>query len=275
MAAIATKAPLYPVKCGLAGRRMLRTRFFQIDPGGRAERVCEGSGLSGAVICGASRRGNFPLAALLAATTRGILAVEIAMTRPDDELASNREAAFRGEAAAVEQLVEEYVPRVRAFVRMRLGPDLRQREAASDIVQSTCRRLLAQGGRGLQFAGEAQFRGWLFTAALNTIKEKHRLHGALKRDMQRAEPIPEDSVMQLQAGYACMATPSRAAAAGEEVQRIEAAIDMLPADQREAISLCRLVGLPYEEVAERMDRSPEAVRKLLSRALRKLAQALK
>jgi len=206
---------------------------------------------------------------------RGILGLPIAMTRPqDDETLRSCEAALRGEEPAVEELLQDYLPRVRAFVRMRMGHDLRQREAASDIVQSTCRRVLAHDGKGLRFESEAQFRAWLFTAALNTIKEKHRLHRAQKRDVKQEVAAPEDSVLQLQAGYACMASPSRLVAAGEEVQRIEAALDLLDTDQREVISLCRLVGLPYEEVAVRMGRSPEAVRKLLSRALYKLALAL-
>ena len=197
------------------------------------------------------------------------------MTRPDDdENSRSREAALRGEEPAVEQLLQEYLPRVRAFVRMRMGPDLRQREETSDIVQSTCRRVLAHAGKDLRFDGEAQFRAWLFTAALNNIKEKHRFHRAQKRDVQQEVAAPEESVLQLQEGYACVASPSRMAAAGEEVNRIEAALDLLDSDQREVISLCRLAGLPYEQVAARMNRSPEAVRKLLARALYKLSLAL-
>jgi len=192
----------------------------------------------------------------------------------DDLLAQSRVSALAGDAQAIEQLLEAYLPQVRAFVRMRMGSELRQREETIDIVQSTCRRVLAHDGRGLMFDGEAEFRAWLFTAAMNSIKEKHRFHRAQKRDVRAERVSSEESIAQLQRGYGALGTPSQMAAAGEGVRQVEAALDGLAEDQREVISLCRLAGLSYAQAGMRMGRSPEAVRKLLSRALLQLAQAI-
>ena len=49
-----------------------------------------------------------------------------------------------GDGAAMEQLIAQHLPRLRAFVRLRLGPQLAAKESASDIVQSACRDVLAR-----------------------------------------------------------------------------------------------------------------------------------
>jgi RNA polymerase sigma-70 factor, ECF subfamily len=197
------------------------------------------------------------------------------MAKPDEEsLARSRESALRGDPASIEHLLHAYLPQVRAFVRMRMGNDLRQREESLDIVQSTCRRVLAHDAKGLQFEEEGDFRAWLFTAALNNIKEKHRFHHAQKRDVKMDQGAFEESAMQLRQGYAGLETPSQMASAREQIEHIESAIDQLDDDQREVISLCRLAGLSNAEVGVRMGRSAEAVRKLLARALYKLCQEI-
>jgi RNA polymerase sigma factor (sigma-70 family) len=71
--------------------------------------------------------------------------------------------------------------------------------------------------------------------------------------------------------YATFCTPSRQASAREEIAQIEAAFDALPADYQEVIRLAFLVRLPHRQIAERMQRSEVAVRKLLSRARARLA----
>ncbi|MEC7583624.1 MAG: sigma-70 family RNA polymerase sigma factor [Planctomycetota bacterium] len=197
------------------------------------------------------------------------------MDAPQDApLSSNSQAALRGEAPAIDELLQAYLPQVRAFVRMRMGNDLRKREESIDVVQSMCRRVLAHDGKDLRFASEAEFRAWLFTAALNRIKEKHRFHRAARRDLQKEFGTPDESLLQLQQGYSMLQSPSKLASAGEQIDRVEAALDGLAEDQREVISLCRLAGLSYAQAGERMGRTPEAVRKLLARSLFRLSEAL-
>jgi RNA polymerase sigma-70 factor (ECF subfamily) len=69
-------------------------------------------------------------------------------------------------------------------------------------------------------------------------------------------------------------TPSRHAAAREELARLEAALRALDEDKREVILLSRIVGLTHAGIAAEMGRSELATRKLLSRALAELAERM-
>ena len=56
------------------------------------------------------------------------------------------ERASRADPTAVEQLLQEHLPRLHAFVRLRMGVLLRSREESSDLVQSICRVILTRQG---------------------------------------------------------------------------------------------------------------------------------
>ena len=180
----------------------------------------------------------------------------------------------RGDSGRVVALLEQHLPRVRAFVRLRMDAELRAREASCDLVQSVCRELLARVD-DFELKNEVAFRSWLFTSALNKIRDRHRYWHRDRRDVRREEAADaEQSVDVLQQQYGTLMTPSMQASAREEVERLEACFDTLPDDYREVVTLARVVGLPHAEIAERMGRSVGAVRMLLGRALRELAQKL-
>jgi RNA polymerase sigma-70 factor (ECF subfamily) len=183
-------------------------------------------------------------------------------------------AARDGDRVARERLLESWLPQIRAYVRLRSGPLLRQRESHSDLVQTVCRQLLEDLGdyRG---DGEASFKAWLFTMALRKLAERGRFHGAGRRDPAREVPPPDEAAAgPLLDCYATFCTPSRFAIAREEVERIETAFDALGDEQREVITLACVVGLSHREIAHELGKSEEAVRKLLSRARARLAMLL-
>jgi RNA polymerase sigma-70 factor (ECF subfamily) len=171
-------------------------------------------------------------------------------------------AASLGDRQAVGELLARHLPALRVFVRLQIGPVLRLRESASDLVQSACRELLEHLD-GFEYRGEEAFKHWLFTAALNKIREHNRYHRAERRDIAREQ----GDAAHLGALYGSLLTPSRITIARETVERLEAAFDQLPPDYREVIVLCRIVGLAQAEVATRMGRSVDSVRNLLLRAL--------
>lgn len=184
--------------------------------------------------------------------------------------------AVAGDASALEDLLVRYLPRLRAFVRTRMGDELRRREASLDLVQSVCRELVERRER-FEFRGEAQFRGWLFTSALNKIRQKHEYHRALKRDVQHEVALDgaarhsDDALLE---AYGAIRTPSQDVSSAEQVARIEAAFDRLPEDYRRVIALARFAGLPHDEIATQLDRSVGAVRQMLGRALARLGVEL-
>lgn len=181
--------------------------------------------------------------------------------------------ATTGDPEALEALLERYLPQLHAFVHARLGPRLRARESTVDVVQSVCRQLLAN--RSLfDFRGEERFRAWLFRSALNKLREKHRRLKAERRSPGREERWHEDLAPRELAVLAAPHTPSEVAVGRETAAAVAAALDALSEEHREVITLARLVELPHRVIAELMDRSEDAVRQLLGRALLRLAREL-
>jgi len=161
-----------------------------------------------------------------------------------------------------------------AFVRAHMGTRLRARESTADLVQSVCRELLTHQGR-FQHPNEGAFQSWLFTTARRKIAHRARELGRHKRAADRElDGLSESTVAQLGAAYARISSPSGRALRAEEISRLEAAIDALPDDQREVITLAHLVGLSRAAIGAEMGKSEEAVRALLHRAMAKLALLL-
>lgn len=179
-------------------------------------------------------------------------------------------AAAAGDLGALDRLLERYLPQLRAYVRARLGVGLRPRESSADVVQSVCRQVLAARDR-FEFRGEEQFRAWLFTTALNKVRQKHRLHMGQRRSRAREEKALDHETVT---AAAFLLTPSQQAIGKETAAAIEAALAALSEEYREVITLARIVKLPHRVIGEVMGRSEEATRKLLGRAILALTDEL-
>ena len=175
-----------------------------------------------------------------------------------------------GDGAAMEQLIAQHLPRLRAFVRLRLGPQLAAKESASDIVQSACRDVLARADQ-FQHGGEAGFRAWLYKAATRKIADRAEYWGAQRRDPAREAPGGDDALL---GAYATLDTPSVQALGREALDNFERVFAQLPEDHHEVIVLSRIVGLSRAQIAEETGRTEAAIRNLLPRALARLADAL-
>jgi len=189
-------------------------------------------------------------------------------------------AAVRREPGALDQLIGEHLGDLRAFVRLKVDPGLRIRESHSDLVQSVCREVL-ENLPGFEFRGAGSFRAWLFTAALNKVRQKFNFHRAQKRDLAREQHVEagEDDGSSVGAHlYASLCSlepsPSQHAIAREQAARIERAMDRLPEDDREILLLSRVVGLTQREIAERTGRTEKAVEHRIRRAGVRLLAAL-
>ncbi len=188
----------------------------------------------------------------------------------DDTDALVRDAS-RGDARAVERLLERCLPGLRGFIRLRTGRIIREREEVSDIAQSVCREILQNADR-FQHGGETAFKHWLYTTALRLIQNRAKHWQRGKRDVHLEVRVDaggggDSAALALLRCYGTFSTPSVKLQSADEVHRIEAAFDRLDDDHREVISLARVVGLPHKEIAKQMGRSEEATRALLHRAL--------
>ncbi len=188
----------------------------------------------------------------------------------DDTLVLARRAAA-GDEQALATLLSRHLPAVRAFVRAHMGPQLRAHESSSDLVQSVCRELLTHQER-FQYPGEQQFLAWLYTTARRKISNRVRDLGRDKRDARREiGGLAESAMAELGAAYARVSSPSGRVLRAEEIARLEAAIDQLPDEQREVVTLAHLAGLSRAEIGAQMGKTEEAVRALLHRAKARLA----
>jgi RNA polymerase sigma-70 factor (ECF subfamily) len=179
------------------------------------------------------------------------------------------ERAAGGDTASLDELLARYLPQLHAYVHSRMGEALRGRESSMDVVQSVCRDLLANRA-AFDFHGEERFRAWLFTAALNKIRAKHRFHHSERRDVDREVAPASDAVLA-----SSFLTPSRDAVAAESAKALQEALATLPEEYREIITLARVVGLPHRVIGEVTGRSEEAARQLLGRAMVRLTKELR
>ena len=192
----------------------------------------------------------------------------------DTELLTERAAA--GDAKAMELLIERHLPSLRAYVRGRLGPELRAMESVSDVVQSTCREVLQNEGR-FRHPSPTAFRRWLFTTAARKVADRLAHTRARKRDAGPTVRIGAVSGVDESRLFACyerFSRPSHRAELQDELARVEAALDRLSDEQREVLLLARVADLPRSEIAEKLGKTDVAIRSILHRALARLALEL-
>lgn len=184
-------------------------------------------------------------------------------------------AARRGEPKALDSLFARNLPPLVAFIRARSGKAIAARESAVDIAQSVFREVLADAER-IELLGEGAFRNWLFMQATRKVLDRAKFHGRDRRDFAKEVAIPEagPAADALLACYASIASPSQHAVAKEELARFEAAVQQLPENQRDAVTMSRLMGLDYAQIAEQMGSSESAVRGLVARGLAALSMQL-
>ena len=125
--------------------------------------------------------------------------------------------------------VEACVPALRRYARALT----RSADLADDLVQDCLERAISR--RGL-FRPSGPVRAWLFTVLLNlhrnALRSSHR-----RGEMVHIDAIPELSTPAPQPGHLALAEMARA-------------IDTLSLEQKEALLLVALEGLPYQEAAD-------------------------
>ena len=169
-------------------------------------------------------------------------------------------------------LVIKYQRRIERLI----GRMVRDVDLVEDIAQETFIRAY----RALhQFRGEAQFYTWLYRIAVNTAKK------ALV-DMKR-DPLISESALRGHHRTTTMKltgrqnepttdeTPETVLAAQEIAAAVEAAMDALPEELRQAVTLREIEGMSYEEIAEVMNCPIGTVRSRIFRAREAISARVK
>ena len=180
------------------------------------------------------------------------------------------ERANAGDSRAFELLVIKYQRRIERLV----GRMVRDVDLVQDITQETFIRAY----KALhQFRGEAQFYTWLYRIAVNTAKK------ALM-EMRRSPVITEsalnsggdeDETSGLAQELTTQETPETVLAAQEIAAAVSAAMEALPEDLRQAVTLREIEGLSYEEISQAMDCPIGTVRSRIFRAREAISARVK
>ncbi len=180
------------------------------------------------------------------------------------------ERTVAGDQRAYELLVIKYQRRIeRLIARM-----VRDQDLVQDIAQETFLRAY----RALhQFRGEAQFYTWLYRIAVNTAKktllEMKRDPVVLESSLQISDD--DDETFRPRHEPTTDETPETVLAAQEIAAAVNAAMDALPEDLRQAVTLREIEGLSYEEIAQAMNCPIGTVRSRIFRAREAISARVK
>jgi RNA polymerase sigma-70 factor, ECF subfamily len=171
--------------------------------------------------------------------------------------------AQRGDRQAFEALFDRYSRAMVNFAYRYVGDRGRAEELAQDVFVKLHRSLPS-------YAPASKFRTYLYRIATNHFLNE------LRRGEYRSRPTPLDGdgehPRELVDHSAVM--PDEMAEARQTEAAIGRALGALSDRERLAISLCRLQGLSYREIAEVLETTESAVKSLIHRATVALAQQL-
>jgi RNA polymerase sigma-70 factor (ECF subfamily) len=186
--------------------------------------------------------------------------------------------AKEGDVPALGQLLESYRAYLLVLARVQIGRRLQGKVDAADLVQEA---FLGASRDWAQFRGttEKEFLGWLrgILASLLANLVRH-YQGTQRRDVRLERRLAvelEQSSQALDRGLAAsQSSPSQQAVRREESVRLAQALAQLPDEWRDLLILRHLEGLTFPQVAERLDRTVDSVKKQWPRALARLRQVL-
>jgi RNA polymerase sigma-70 factor (ECF subfamily) len=183
-----------------------------------------------------------------------------------------------GDGPALGQLLELYRSYLVLLARLQIGRRLQGKVDPADLVQETFLRAHRDFAR-FRGATEEEWAGWLRQILAARLGDLVRRYCGTRRRDIRLERQLEDELDQssrvLDGGLAVkLSSPSHQAARREQAVLLAEALEKLPKDYREVLILHNLEECNFPEVARRMGRTVEGVKKLWARALGRLRRSL-
>jgi len=156
-------------------------------------------------------------------------------------------SAVIADEAAFRAWYDSALPRVHRYLLARCGGNV---ALAEELTQQTFVEAVRRRDR---FDGRSEAVTWLIAIARNKLVDHYRRHA---REARRHERLVAAHVSH----------GDRSWRASELRERVSAALDRLPGDQRLALLFRHLDGLSVREVAAAIGRSEKATESLLARA---------
>ncbi|ROR18105.1 RNA polymerase RpoE-like sigma-24 subunit [Comamonas sp. BIGb0124] len=177
---------------------------------------------------------------------------------------------LEGDQRGFELLVIKYQRRIQRLI----GRMVRDVDLVEDIAQETFIRAYKALG---QFRGDAQFYTWLYRIAVNTAK---KALVDMKRDPVLTESAlrgasDDDETSRPENEPISSETPEASLQAKEIANAVNAAVEDLPEELRQAVTLREIEGLSYEEIAQMMNCPIGTVRSRIFRAREAISARVK
>ena len=177
------------------------------------------------------------------------------------------ERVREGDKQAFGLLVEKYR---RKLLRL-LSRMVRDQDEIEDIAQET----FIKAYRALpQFRGDAAFYTWLYRIGVNTAKNylatRGRAMPTVSDQAMNDDDEPDERLMAKDIG-----TPESELLSKQVALAVNEAVEALPEELRQAITLREIEGMSYEEIAETMECPIGTVRSRIFRAREAIATKLR
>jgi RNA polymerase sigma factor (sigma-70 family) len=164
-----------------------------------------------------------------------------------------------GDFSPASEIYDRYSARVYSFAYQ----FVRNAESAEDLTQDVFVKVLK---RSNQYNGEGKFSTWLFSITANTCRDW------LRRSENKTAKESEEVLVELPG--LPEDNPDRRMEQRQDQDRVNKALGVLTADQREAILLSKYQGLSYGEIAQVVGCSEGAVKTRVFRAMEILKRVL-
>jgi RNA polymerase sigma factor RpoE len=175
--------------------------------------------------------------------------------------------ARKGDQHAFGQLVKKYQRKLGRLLSRFLHDHAEVEDVAQEVFIKAYRALPA-------FRGESAFYTWLYRIGVNTVKNHlvskgRRVPTSTEFDADEAESFEEAEHLH------DIDTPERLLQSKQIGRTVNAAMEALPRELRDAITLREIDGLSYEEIAAEMKCPVGTVRSRIFRAREAVAEKLR
>lgn len=176
----------------------------------------------------------------------------------------------RGEQEALKELLRRDLPWIRDRLHRRLGDVLRQRGDTEDYLHEVVLEVMRYTPHFLVSTGDT-FRRLLTQITENMLRDKHDFFARRRRAVAKEQPLPDSTVLCLDARARTMTSPSQGASRSEEEAWLRLALDLLTPEDRTVIVLREYERMAFADIGAKLQIAENAARMRFQRGLARLA----
>jgi len=194
--------------------------------------------------------------------------------KPREPVAAGFRSPKPGDHKSFERLMAEHAELLRGAIQSNMSPRLRSVLEPEDVLQDVMIAAYRSLGEA-DFPSAQCFRRWLTKLVQHRVVDLARRYFGTQRRGSATVSLDETSGLDESGAPARVREripsyepgPSSIATRREAAEALESVLARIPPHYRKIIRLLQIERLPTREIAARMGKKPEAVRKSLSRAL--------